>query len=158
MARAWINQTISIVSCGIILPTYVQTSTVIFKVDKPIYKTAGTHKLVRSGQRCCWRHGAKHPGQAPKPSVFIVLTKYCHDDVMKWKHFPRYWPFVRWIHRWIPHKGRWRGALDVFFDLHLNKRLSKQSWGWWFETLSRPLRRHCNALYWTIFRKKTKHL
>ena len=24
----------------------------------------------------------------------------------------------------------------VFFDLHLNKRLSKQSWGWWFETPS----------------------
>ena len=24
-----------------------------------------------------------------------------HDDVIKWKHFPRYWPFVRGIHRWI---------------------------------------------------------
>ena len=35
---------------------------------------------------------------------------------------------------------------DVFFDLHLNKRLSKQSWGWWFETPSRPLWRHCNVL------------
>ena len=23
------------------------------------------------------------------------------DDVIKWKHFPRYWPFVRGIHRWI---------------------------------------------------------
>ena len=31
-----------------------------------------------------------------------------------------------------------------FFDLRRNKRLSKQSWGWWFETLSRPLWRHCN--------------
>ena len=35
-------------------------------------------------------------------------------------------------------------TFDVFFDLRLNKRLSKQSWGWWFETLSRPLWRHCN--------------
>ena len=26
-----------------------------------------------------------------------------HDEVIKWKHFPRYWPFVRGIHRWIPH-------------------------------------------------------
>ena len=28
-----------------------------------------------------------------------------HDDVIKWKHFPRNWPFVRGIHRsrWIPH-------------------------------------------------------
>ena len=37
-----------------------------------------------------------------------------HDDVIKWKHFPRYRPFVRAIHRWpvnFPHKGQWRGAL-----------------------------------------------
>ena len=37
-----------------------------------------------------------------------------HDDVTKWKHFPRYWPFVRGIHRSpmnSPHKGQWRGAL-----------------------------------------------
>ena len=36
-------------------------------------------------------------------------------------------------------------SFDVFFDLRLNKPLSKQSWGWWFETLSRPLWRHCNV-------------
>ena len=37
-----------------------------------------------------------------------------HDDVIKWKYFPRYWPFVREIHRSpvnFPHKGQWRGAL-----------------------------------------------
>ena len=33
---------------------------------------------------------------------------------------------------------------DVFFDLHPNKRLSKQWWGWWFETQSCPLWRHSN--------------
>ena len=39
---------------------------------------------------------------------------YVHDDVIKLKHFPRYWPFVRGIHRWpvnSPHKCQWRGAL-----------------------------------------------
>ena len=39
------------------------------------------------------------------------------DDVIKWKHFPRYWPFVRGIHKWSvdsPHKGQWRGALRVY--------------------------------------------
>ena len=36
-------------------------------------------------------------------------------------------------------------SFDIFFDVHPNKRLSKQSWGWWFETLSRSLWRHCNA-------------
>ena len=37
-----------------------------------------------------------------------------HDDVIRWKHFPHYWPFVRGIHRLpvnSPHKGQWRGAL-----------------------------------------------
>ena len=41
-----------------------------------------------------------------------ILFKY--DDVIKWNYFPRYWPFVRGIHR-APvislHKGQWRGAL-----------------------------------------------
>ena len=37
---------------------------------------------------------------------------------------------------------------EVFFDLRLNIRLSKQPWGWWFETLSCPLWRQCNALHW----------
>ena len=37
-----------------------------------------------------------------------------HDDVIKWKHFPRYWPFVRGLHRSpvnLPHKGPWHRAL-----------------------------------------------
>ena len=36
-------------------------------------------------------------------------------------------------------------SFDVFFDLRLNKRLSKQSCGWWFATPSRSLWRHCNS-------------
>ena len=36
-------------------------------------------------------------------------------------------------------------SCDVFFDLHLKTRLSKQSRGWWFGTPSRPLWRHCNG-------------
>ena len=37
-------------------------------------------------------------------------------------------------------------SFAVFFDLRLNKRLSKQSWGWWLETLSCPLWRHRKAI------------
>ena len=37
-------------------------------------------------------------------------------------------------------------SFDVFFDLRLNKRLSKQPWGWWFETPSWSLWRQCNVL------------
>ena len=36
-------------------------------------------------------------------------------------------------------------SFDVFFDLRLNERLSKQSWGWWFKTPSRSLQRHSNV-------------
>ena len=41
-------------------------------------------------------------------------------------------------------------SFDVFFDLRPNKRLSKQWWGWWFETQLCPLWRHRNgwALIW----------
>ena len=35
-------------------------------------------------------------------------------------------------------------SFDVLFDLRLNKRLSEQSGGWWFETQSCPLWRQCN--------------
>ena len=35
-------------------------------------------------------------------------------------------------------------SFDVFFDLRPNKGLSKQSWGWWFDTPSRPLWHQCN--------------
>ena len=45
-------------------------------------------------------------------------------------------------------------SFDVFFDLSLNKRLSKQSWGWWFETQSRPLWRHYNVLSHTTYQAK----
>ena len=48
----------------------------------------------------------------PRKSVFNFRD--IHDDVIKWKHFPRYWPFERGIRRSpvnSPHKGQWRRAL-----------------------------------------------
>ena len=54
--------------------------------------------------------------------------------------------------RWIPTQRPVTRSFDVFFDLRPNKRLSKQWWGWWFETLSRPLWRHRNHSGWTPFR------
>ena len=48
------------------------------------------------------------------PPLLWLTFRLDHDDVIKWKHFPRYWPSVRGIH-WSPvnspHKGQWRGAL-----------------------------------------------
>ena len=54
-------------------------------------------------------------------------------------------------------------SFDVVFDLRLNERLSKQSRGWWFETLSRPLWRYCNEVHfvtmdtrYSLFSGRTK--
>ena len=49
-----------------------------------------------------------------------------HDDVIKWKHFPHYWPFVQVIHpvpSELPTQRPVTWSFDVFFDLRLNKRL-----------------------------------
>ena len=62
-----------------------------------------------------------------------------HDDVIKWKHFPRYWPFVLGNHRSplnSPHKGQWRGAL--LFSL-----ICAWTNGWVNNRDGGDLRRHC---------------
>ena len=64
-----------------------------------------------------------------------------HDDVIKWKHFPRCWPFVRGVHRSpvnSPHKGQWHGAL--IFSL-ICTRTKKN--GWVNNGEAGNLRRHC---------------
>ena len=59
-----------------------------------------------------------------------------HDDVMKWKHFPRYWPLWREStgHRWI--QGQWRRALT--FSL-----VCVWTNGWANNRYADYLRRHC---------------
>ena len=49
-------------------------------------------------------------------------TATYHDDCIKWKHSPRYWPCVGEFigHRCIPHTKPITRSFDVFFDLHLN--------------------------------------
>ena len=68
-----------------------------------------------------WRH------QMETFSAFLVL---CAGNSPVTCEFPAQRPETR--------------SFDVFFDLRLNKRLNKQSWGWWFETPSWSLRRHSN--------------
>ena len=77
-------------------------------------------------ERLCslFMHGAKTEESYPIRKISIAMVYYyssmntwrrrIHDDVIQRKHFPRYWPFVRGIHRSpvnSPHKGQWRGAL-----------------------------------------------
>ena len=53
------------------------------------------------------------------PINFIHMRHAHHDDVIKWKHFPRYWPFLWGIH---PTQRPVTRSFDVFFDQRLNKR------------------------------------
>ena len=70
-----------------------------------------------------WRH---------QMETFSALLAICAGNSPVNGEFPGQRPVTR--------------SFDVFFELRLNKRLSKQSRGWWFETLSRPLWRHCNGI------------
>ena len=62
--------------------------------------------------------------------TFSVLLVLCAGNSPVTGEFPAQRPVTR--------------SFEVFFDLRLNKRLSKQSWGWWFEMSSCPLWCHCN--------------
>ena len=80
-------------------------------------------------------------------TVFVICVRLyiTHDDVIKWNHFPRNWPFVRGIPRSpvnSSHRCQWRTF--VFFELRLNKRLGKKSRHRRFQTLSCSLWYHCN--------------
>ena len=72
------------------------------EIDRILYKC---HRYFNNESLISLYHTLVHP-----------YFSYCihHDAVIKWKHFPRYWPFVQGIHRWpvnSPHKGQWRGAV-----------------------------------------------
>ena len=82
--------------------------------------------------------------------VICETSKYY---VAWWRHqmetFSKLLALVRGIDRSpvnSPHKGPVTRSFDIFFDLRLNKRLSKQSWGWYFETPSCSLWRHCHGI------------
>ena len=74
-----------------------------------------------------WRH---------QKETFSALLALCAGNSSVTGEFPAQRPMTR--------------SFDVFFHLRLNRRLSKQSWGWWFETPSWSLCRHCNALLWVL--------
>ena len=57
------------------------------------------------------------------------------DEVMSWKYFLYYWPFVRGIHQSLdfPRKGQIMQSFNVSFVVGLNKLFKKQSSSWWFQ-------------------------
>ena len=83
-----------------------------------------------------------------------TLAGPCHDDVIKWKHFPRYWPFVRApATSGFPPQRPVTRSFDVCLDLHRNKRFIKHLRRWWFKTPWHSLWRHCNVFISSIGHK-----
>ena len=85
--------------------------------------------------------------------VHRIMGMTNHDDVIKWKQFPRYWPFVRGIHRSpvnSPHKGQWRGALML-------SMIPAWIYGWVNNREAGDLRRH-HAYYDVIVMFLAHHL
>ena len=87
---------------------------------RPISITTLTH-LPRFAIITWWRH---------QMETFSALLAICARNSPVSGEYPAQRPVTR--------------SFDVFFDLCLDGRLSKHSWGWWLETQSRPLWRHSN--------------
>ena len=113
--------------CRLFLPneiaSYIVTQTVGVKrwwIIGPSFNSA--HIVSNTHGILWWRH---------QMEIFSALLAICAGNSQVTGEFPAQRPVI--------------GSFDVFFDLRLNKPLSKQSWGWWFETPLRPWWRHCNA-------------
>ena len=77
--------------------------------------------------------------------IFKLIFKNENFQIkIYWNMFLCYWPLCFTGHRWIPLTIA--RSFDVFFDLHLNKLLSKQSKCRWFETTWRSLWRHYDVI------------
>ena len=114
-----------------------------------------------------WYNHCTHHGK--QVSLFTQASYYRNTNLSTNRRIPP-WVFIKSHWPWWRHQMETFSALlvicagnspvpgefptqrpvtqsfDVFFDLRLNTRLGKQWWGWWFETLSRPLLRHRNAI------------
>ena len=79
--------------------------------------------------------------------ILVRRCLYIHDDVIKGNIFRVTGSLCGEFtgHRWIPRTKASDAELWYFLWWRLNKRLSKQWWGWWFGTPSRPLWRHSNV-------------
>ena len=86
----------------------------IFLPPKTPYFLERTHKIITQRTSPAARCRPLYMCIWYETHLILIRRFIFHDDVMKWKHFPRNWPFVRGIHRSpvnSPHKGQWRGAL-----------------------------------------------
>ena len=117
---------------------YAPMNRVIFGCGKAdLFSTAPSGTCHR---KSCWNSWS--PANMMSSNIFRVTGHLCGVSQVTGE-FPAQRPVTR--------------SFDIFFDLRLNKRLSKQSWCWWFETPSRSLWRHCNEMTVILLRPCRVH-
>ena len=100
-------------------------------------KNEFTHQITKTIKQVISKYISLHASCIARPwwrhqmETFSALLAICAGNSPVPGEFPAQRPVTR--------------SFDVFFDLRLNKRLSKQPWGWWFETPAWSLWRHRNA-------------
>ena len=99
-------------------PSVLENASERFEEDPPGSENT---LLLQNSFKIWWRHQMK---------TFSASLAFCAGNSPVTGEIPSQRPVTQ--------------SFDVFLDLRLNKRLSKYTWGWWFETPSRPLWRHCN--------------
>ena len=110
-----------------------------YKSKSNCMRTCIIHAITETWGSPWWRH---------QMEIFSALLAICAGNSPVPGEFLAQRPVTR--------------SFDVFFDLRLNQRLSKQSWGWWFETLPCPLCRHCNddachRWHWRLLWQRCHH-
>ena len=102
----------------------------IFSATGPLWGEFTGHRWTLQGRRSghktrctLWRHQMK---------TFSASMTFCAGNSLVTSEFPSQRPVTL--------------SFDIFFDLRLNKRLNERTWGWWFETPSCSLCRHCIVL------------
>ena len=107
-----------------------------------IHKTPKMHEKVLQHNNITWKYTALYMMTSSNGNIFRVTGHLCGKFTGPGE-FPAQRPVTR--------------SFDVFIDLRLNNRLSKQSWGWWFETPSCPLWRHSNEIMLTSWHGNAFH-
>ena len=136
----------------------------------PNYAKAYTHVLITIDLKACQicllcRTSMRYQSyinllsalhQTPSDGEFSIdRISFSYDDYWNWikaNHNRPNWDIYMAAMNTVHHMTtalngnifRVTFLFDVLFDLRLNKRLNKQPWGWWFETPSPSLRRHCD--------------
>ena len=121
----WVHQGFAMIPCTWYFTAIIFTRFGKWNIDTRVNKERATHHRAFEW---CLGTNRNHSWWRYQMETFSALLDICAGNSPVPGEFPTQRPVTR--------------SFDVYFDLRPNKRVSKQLWGWWFETQSHPLWRH----------------